>query len=311
MTAKYEPNAVNDIVGAINKKMNGDGLLPKINSLLGVEQIVVIAGGAGTTQMYAGISENQSFDLSFRIYSLEPIGPMDNATGYKRAIAALCLYAPALHSLDPGSMLATVGVNLSRTADSIARGVDGVWSFANQKLAEQINPEQRPPDTAESTAARNVMTSVGNHSKAVLSEGLDALIDGSEKRPEHIKNFIDNMHNTLDAVQGFVANKQYGLNDADRVKTPANWHTGMFGGALWNLTICPGLLKHKIPVYVKNWNITPSKEIDFNGNAAYVDFDLTCVMDQVKTGTWWINNIYDSETDAYKNLYKRQTKIPD
>ena len=100
---------MNDIVGAINKKMNGDGLLPKINSLLGVEQIVVIAGGAGTTQMYAGISENQSFDLSFRIYSLEPIGPMDNATGYKRAIAALCLYAPALHSLDPGSMLATVG----------------------------------------------------------------------------------------------------------------------------------------------------------------------------------------------------------
>lgn len=309
--AQYQSNAVNDIVGSLNSLLNS-ATYQKINSLLGVEQIPAIAGGNATTQIYSGCGR-QSFDLSFRIYSLEPIGPMDNATGYKRAIAALCLYAPALHTLDTESMLATLGVNLSRTANAALTGIIlGGHEFVNQELVEHVfSNAERPPETQESTAVRNVLNSVKTHTKNLGGYALSAALNTDGKRGESIDKFLTEAEQTAEATQKFLQNKHYALTDKGRVTSSVNWQTGIFGGAIWNLSICPGLIKHKIPVYVQKWNITPSKEIDYAGNAAYVDFELTCVMDQIKTGSWWINNIYDSETDTYKNLYKSQVKTPD
>lgn len=311
INAEYHNNAVNDIVNSLNSLLN-NATYQKINSLLGVEQIPAIAGGNATTQMYVGCGR-QSFDLSFRIYSLEPIGPMDNATGYKRAIAALCLYAPALHTLDTKSMLATLGVNLGRTANAALNGIvlDG-HEFINQELVEHVFTDaDRPPETPESTAVRNVLNSAKTHAKNLGEYALSAAFNTDGKRGENINKFLTEAEQTAEDTQKFLQNKHYSLTDRGRVVSSANWQTGIFGGAIWNLSICPGLIKHKIPVYVKSWSITPSKEIDYAGNAAYVDFELKCIMDQDKTGSWWINNIYDSETDAYKNLYKAQVKTSD
>lgn len=311
ITAEYDDNAVNSIVNSLNSALN-NVTYQKINSLLGVEQIPAIAGGNATSRIYAGCGR-QAFDLSFRIYSLEPIGPMDNATGYKRAVGALCLYAPALHTLDTKTMLATLGVNYGRTANAVLNGiVNGGHEFLNQELVEHVFTDaERPPDTPESTAVRNVLNSTITHAKNLRSYALDAALNTDNKRAENLTKFINEAEQTAEDTQKFLQNKHYSLTDRGRVVSSANWQTGIFGGAIWNLSICPGLFKHKIPVYIENWNITPSKEIDRDGNAAYVDFELHCVMDQLKTGTWWVNSIYDSETDAYKNLYKAQTKIPD
>lgn len=310
IAAQYDNNAVNDIVTSLNKTLNSP-IVQKINSLLGVEQIPAIAGGNATSQVYTGCSK-QSFDLSFRIYSLEPIGPMDNATGYKRAIAALCLYAPALHTLDTQSMLATLGVNLGRTANAIMTGVVATHNFVNQELVEHVFTEsERPADTQDSTAVRNVVNSALTHGKNLSNYAISAVFNEDGQRASHINNFLNEAESTAESVQSFLQNKHYSLTDRGRVESSVNWSTGIFGGAIWNLSICPGLLKHKIPVYIKTWNITPSKEIDYAGNAAYVDFELHCEMDQLKTGSWWVNNIYDSETDTYKNLYKKQIKTPD
>lgn len=295
----------------MNKLLNNT-TYQKINSLLGVEQIPAIAGGNATTQVYEGC-DRQSFDLSFRIYSLEPIGPMDNATGYKRAIGALCLYAPALHTLDTKNMLATLGVNFGRTANAALNNVVlGGHEFINQELVEHVfTDSERPPDTTESTAVREVLKSVKTHTTNLAKHATAAAFNTDGKREESIDNFLNEAEQTVEAAQKFLQNKHYSLADKGRVESSVNWQTGIFGGAIWNLTICPGLFKHKIPVYIKSWNITPSKEIDYAGNVAYVDFELKCFMDQDKTGSWWINNIYDSETDAYKNLYKAQVKTPD
>lgn len=309
--ASYKENAMSDLVTSLNSYLN-NATYQKINSLLGVEQIPAIAGGNATTQVYTGCGK-QSFDLSFRIYSLEPIGPMDNATGYKRAIAALCLYAPALHTLDTKSMLATLGVNLGRTANAALTGIiHGGHEFVNQELVEHIFTDaERPPETQESTAVRKVINSAISHTKNLAGYAIDAALDTDRKRADNVKAFLNEAEDTAKDVQDFLKNKHYSLTDKGRVQSSVNWRTGIFGGAIWNLSICPGLIKHKIPVYIESWNIVPSKEIDYAGNAAYVDFELKCVMDQIKTGTWWINNIYDSETDAYKNLYKKQVKTPD
>ena len=112
-------------------------------------------------------------------------------------------------------------------------------------------------------------------------------------------------------AEKFLNDSKRVLPDKSRVESPLNYYQGMYGGAIWNLTILPGILKHKIPVYVKSWTAKPSKEIDNKGDAAYMDFTVTCVLDQTKTGTWWNEIIYAPEADLYKNVYKRTVKTPD
>ena len=106
-------------------------------------------------------------------------------------------------------------------------------------------------------------------------------------------------------------NKKRVLNDKNRVQSTLNFHDGFFGGALWNLTVLPGIFSHKFPIFVQSWTAKPSKEIDATGNAAYIDFTITCVMDQIKCGTWWSNCIYRAEGEEYKNTYKAQVKTAD
>lgn len=286
-------------------------MLQTVNSILGVPQIPFVAGGASTTRMYKGC-DFQSFNLQFRIYSLEPIGPLAGMTGYKRFIAALCLYTPALHTVDPASMLATVGVNLGRTINAGLQVLNGAYEYGNQVLADKIDSSYQPPITEESknTAKfiRNTWDGMYNFGSTVVSAiGADTEFE----RRNQLKNVVEAGKNIMDNLQNVLVDDKFALDDAERVKSKLNWYKGMFGGAIWNLSIFPGIFKHKIPIYIKNWSITPSKEIDRDGNAAYIDFDITCFMDQIKTGTWWADNIYAPESDAYKNLYKKKVKEAD
>jgi hypothetical protein len=98
-------------------------------------------------------------------------------------------------------------------------------------------------------------------------------------------------------------------NDQTRVNSSLNTYNGIFGGAIWNLTIMPGILKYSIPVCITNWTASLSKEIDNNGDAAYCDFTIACQTDQDKSALYWLNQIYSSDTDAYKLAFaKRNNK---
>lgn len=311
ITSDWTENALTDAVSTLAKNVESNAMLQTINSILGVPQIPFVAGGASTTRMYKGCSL-QSFNLQFRIYSLEPIGPLAGMTGYKRFIAALCLYTPALHTMDPASMVATIAVNLGRTIDAGLQVLNGTIESGNQVLADKLDSDVQPPTTDESknTAAflRNAWDGTRNFGNAVFS-AIGA--DNEVARRDSLKKAVEAGENAINGLQNVLVDDKYALNDMQRVQSPINYYKGMFGGALWNLSIYPGILKHKIPVYIDNWSITPSKEIDRDGNAAYVDFNIHCTMDQIKTGTWWSDNIYAPESDAYKNLYKKKVKEPD
>lgn len=311
ITSTWADNALTDAISNLAKNVESNSMLQVINSILGVPQIPFVAGGASTTRMYTGCSQ-QSFNLQFRVYSLEPIGPLAGMTGYKRFIAALCLYTPALHTLDPASMLATIAVNLGRTINAGLSVLNGTAEYGNQVLADKIDSDVQPPTTSESqnTAKflRNAWDGLSNFGTAVYSA---VGADNEAERRNQLKKAVETGEAALDGLQNILVDDKYALNDMQRVQSEVNYRKGMFGAALWNLSIYPGILKHKFPVYIENWSVTPSKEIDRDGNAAYVDFTILCKMDQIKTGTWWSDNIYAPESDAYKNLYKAKVKEPD
>lgn len=311
ISTQWTENALNDLVSSLAQSVENSTMIQTINSILGVPQIPYIAGGAATTRMYAGCTL-QEFDLQFRVYSLEPIGPLAGMTGYKRFIAALCLYTPALHTVDPASMIATVGVNLGRTIKAGLQVLNGAYEYGNQVLADKIDSDVQPPNTeeAKNTAKfiRNTWDGIGNFGNAVTSA---IFADTENERNNQLKNAVAAGESMVDNLQHVLVDDKFAMPDAERVKSNLNWHKGMFGAAIWNLSIFPGILKHKIPVCIESWSITPSKEIDRDGNAAYIDFNVHCKMDQVKTGTWWSDNIYAPESDAYKNLYKKKVKEPD
>ena len=133
--------------------------------------------------------------------------------------------------------------------------------------------------------------------------------DSSAERTNQIRNFSNAITKTANDIQDALVDDKLSASDIARVDDPLNYSTGYYGGALWHLSILPGIFSHKLPVYVQSWTVKPSKEIDSTGKAAYMDFTVTCVLDQVKTGNWWANEIYAPEADAYKNCYREQVKV--
>lgn len=82
-------------------------------------------------------------------------------------------------------------------------------------------------------------------------------------------------------------------DDINRVSGEAN-RKNYYGAKIWKLRLMPGLIQRPIIVYISNWSITYSKEINLDTEEPiYVDFKISCVMDQIpNAGTWmyYLNN---------------------
>lgn len=304
LTSKWEHNAVTDILDKFAQLPTTNTKLQIINSIFGVPQTPFVAGGAATTQVYTGCTET-SFNLQFRIYSTESIGPVSNLTGYKRALAALCIYAPPLHTFDPNTMLSLSLVNLGKSAITLLSAMNGTVEYLNQSMSPDA---PNTPEAEKIKNAKNPLEHFGEAGSAVLET---VRADDKTTTREQLDKAIKEFRLFLDDAETFLQDPSRVLPDKTRVESPLNYYTGMFGGAIWNLSILPGILNHKIPVYVKSWTVKPSKEIDCKGQAAYMDFTVNCIMDQTKTGSWWDSIIYSAEGDAYKNLYKATSKTAD
>ena len=307
MSTTWNPNTPASIINSLQKLVSSNTKLQVINSIFGVPQMPWIAAGNATTHSYVGCSES-SFDLQFRVYSQEAIGPGPHMSGYTRILAALCIYAPPLHTFDADSALSLSIMNLGKSAAALLGALDGVVDFANEKLNGVPLPDGSTP---EGKKVKQAIKDTWNFATDFGSAMLNAIgAENSNDRQVYLKNAGTAIENMCDKAQLFLNDEGRVKNDKERVESSYNWYGGMYGGALWHLSILPGVFKYRIPVYVKNWSAKPSKEIDNAGRAAYVDFTVTCVMDQIKTGTWWTNMIYAPEGDAYKNRYKEQVKEP-
>ena len=305
LNSTWEPNAVAHVIDSL-KKLQSNTKVQLINSIFGVKQIPWIAGGNATTQHYTGCGD-ATFNLQFRIYSMEAIGPSNLMSGYKRVLAALCLYAPPLHTFDANQMLSLSVANLGRTANALLKATSDMIDFSSYKIGLTDEPLDKKQVDKMNAAWDKGVDDVYNMGSAALS-ALRA--DTSAERTQQLKKLADAIKSAAEDLKEALVDETFSKKDIERVDDPVNWHKGYYGGALWHLSVLPGIFSHKIPVYVKSWTVKPSKEIDSTGKAAYMDFTVTCVLDQTKTGNWWANEIYAPEADAYKNCYREQVKVP-
>lgn len=110
----------------------------------------------------------------------------------------------------------------------------------------------------------------------------------------------------FDATENITvgATEEVMYDDLARIASNDNKITGKYGGCIWSLNILPGLCSNTFPVYIEKWSVKPSNEIDANGMPSYCDFDITCVMDQIKPGYWWQAMLMSDDYEAYKQLQK-------
>lgn len=77
-------------------------------------------------------------------------------------------------------------------------------------------------------------------------------------------------------------------DDENRVKGPAN-KNNYYGAKLWKLRIMPGIIQRPINVYISNWSVTYSKEINVTTKEPiYVDFKINCNLDQIPNAGRWM-----------------------
>ena len=301
-TAQWIPTVSTNITNKIKEALN-DEKYKLISSLVGAPQIPVVLAGSNTSQRYQ-TSNPVTFNLKFRIYSQQAIGPAAYLTGYKRALAMLTIYTPPIHSYDNKNTLQLLVGNVASTINEGLNTLAHITDYANQQFYEGV-------DASNTTVSKNLQSAKVEGMKLVNTMYDVKTADSSNSRTEKTKMFTKELWNATDTfnrvLEGDVIAQMH--NDQTRVNSSLNTYNGIFGGAIWNLSIMPGMLKYSIPVSITNWTATLSNEIDSNGDAAYCDFTIACKTDQDKSALYWLNQIYSSDTDAYKLAFaKRNNK---
>jgi hypothetical protein len=300
-TAQWIPTVSTNITEKIKGALN-DEKYQLISSLVGAPQVPVVLAGSNTTQRYQ-TSNPVTFNLKFRIYSQQAIGPAAYLTGYKRALAMLTIYTPPIHSYDNKNTLQLLVGNVASTINEGLKTLANITDYANMQLFEGAD--------ATNTQVNENLKSAKVEGMKLVNMMYDVYMADSKSRTEKTKMFTAELAHAADMfnkmLEGDVIAQLH--NDQTRVNSSLNTYNGIFGGALWNLTIMPGILKYSIPVCITNWTASLSKEIDNNGDAAYCDFTIACQTDQDKSALYWLNQIYSSDTDAYKLAFaKRNNK---
>ena len=300
-TAQWIPTVSTNITNKIKEALN-DEKYQLISSLVGAPQIPVVLAGSNTSQRYQ-TSNPVTFNLKFRIYSQQAIGPAAYLTGYKRALAMLTIYTPPIHSYDNKNTLQLLVGNVASTINEGLNTLAHITDYANQQFFEGVD--------ASNTKVSKNLQSAKVEGMTLVNMMYDVYTADSNSRAEKTKMFTKELKNAADMfnkmLEGDVIAQLH--NDQTRVNSSLNTYNGIFGGAIWNLSIMPGMLKYSIPVSITNWTAALSKEIDSNGDAAYCDFTVACQTDQDKSALYWLNQIYSSDTDTYKLAFaKRNNK---
>lgn len=275
--------------------LQNDATFQTVTTMLGVKQLPVILGGSSTSRGYKQ-PNRPSFKLSFRIYARQAIGPA-TLSGYRRAMALLSAYASPLHSTDAENSFDVAVTNLG----GILVEALAVVTDAGQATLNKIHNEK----------FEGFKTPFLNNAKKAFDQGSDAFNNfrsgmAKSNAKDAATEFKAGFGNLADAIQTLASGPTNSVLHLDsRVDQPVNYQEGLLGGAVWYLTILPGLINGPIPVFVESWSAKPSKEIDSDGQTSYYDFTITCTMDQIKSGSWWGDSFFSDDYVNYKALQKQ------
>jgi hypothetical protein len=100
---------------------------------------------------------------------------------------------------------------------------------------------------------------------------------------ETVTNLGTIVANIADQVTGKIAER----DGPKRVTSTANANN-FYGAKLWKLRILPFIFNKPLIVYISNWGVTYSKEINVKtGEPIWIEFKITCEMDQIASAPVW------------------------
>lgn len=214
----------------------------------------------GTDRTYKTTSR-PTFDLTFKIFPNEQLGSQPLTT-YKTWIKALALYS--MPSVD-------AKVNINAMANNTLNGIYGCTSLLGNAI----------------DAFKETMT--GEHKTGEYDDQGKEIVEKADDQGI-LSRLGDAVQQTINTAAGQIASR----DDDYRVGRTSN-RKNYYGAKLWYLKIMPGIFKNPLIVYISNWNVTYSKEINPDTNEPiWIEFKLNCEMDQISSAPVWMKYIDDS-----------------
>lgn len=207
----------------------------------------------GTDRVYKTTSR-PSFALNFKLYSNEVIGS-EKLTEWKTWLKALSLYT--MPSVD-------AKVSINAMANNTLNGLYGCGDLIKNTFDSFQKGFSNAFDSQKNEAASD---------KSLIDKIIDGVGDGLET--------------SINSVAGQLTERD-GLNRVTNSSNTKNY----YGAKLWYLRLLPGIFKKPLIVYISNWGVTYSKEINPDTHEPiWVDFTVNCEMDQIASAPVWMRYI--------------------
>lgn len=207
----------------------------------------------GTDRVYKTTSR-PSFTLNFKLYPNEVIGS-EKLTEWKTWLKALSLYT--MPSVD-------AKVSINAMANNTLNGLYGCGDLIKNTLDSFQKGFSNAFDSQKNEAVSD--KSIIDKITKGIGGGLETAVNG---------------------VAGQLTERD-GLNRVTNSSNTKNY----YGAKLWYLKLLPGIFKKPLIVYISNWGVTYSKEINPDTHEPiWVDFTVTCEMDQIASAPVWMSYI--------------------
>ena len=223
----------------------------------------------GTDRVYKTTSR-PSFTLNFKLYPNEVIGS-EKLTEWKTWLKALSLYT--MPSVD-------AKVSINAMANNTLNGLYGCGDLIKNTLDSFQKGFSNAFDSQKNEAVSD--KSIIDKITKGIGGGLETAVNG---------------------VAGQLTERD-GLNRVTNSSNTKNY----YGAKLWYLKLLPGIFKKPLIVYISNWGVTYSKEINpVTHEPIWVDFTVTCEMDQIASAPVWMRYItgHSENIETYTTEYAK------
>lgn len=226
----------------------------------------------GTDRVYKTTSR-PSFTLNFKLYPNEVIGS-EKLTEWKTWLKALSLYT--MPSVD-------AKVSINAMANNTLNGLYGCGDLIKNTLDSFQKGFSNAFDSQKNEAVSD---------KSIIDKITEGIGGGLET--------------TVNGVAGQLTERD-GLNRVTNSSNTKNF----YGAKLWYLRLLPGIFKKPLIVYISNWGVIYSKEINPNTHEPiWVEFTVTCEMDQIASAPVWMRYITgkSENIETYTKEYAKANK---
>lgn len=226
----------------------------------------------GTDRVYKTTSR-PSFTLNFKLYPNEVIGS-EKLTEWKTWLKALSLYT--MPSVD-------AKVSINAMANNTLNGFYGCG---------------------------DLITNTFDSFKKGFSNAFDSQKNEAASDKSIIDKIVDGIGGGLETAVNGVAGQLTERDGLNRVTNSSNTKN-FYGAKLWYLKLLPGIFKKPLIVYISNWGVTYSKEINpVTHEPIWVEFTVTCEMDQIASAPVWMRYItgHSENIETYTTEYVKANK---